>query len=195
MTIRLVAGLGNPGPEYSDTRHNAGFWFVDAVARRQRASLREEPRFFGRHARVGVGDDKVSLLQPTCWMNRSGQSLLACMNFYRIEPGEVLVAHDDLDLEPGTVRLKTGGGHGGHNGLRDIVSRLGGGDFHRLRIGIGHPGSAARVVSWVLSRAGGEDREHIEAAIERALDCLEDILAGDLGRAMNVLHQKSSRDE
>ncbi|KAA3622901.1 MAG: aminoacyl-tRNA hydrolase [Proteobacteria bacterium] len=194
MAIRLVAGLGNPGSEYSDTRHNAGFWFVDALARRNALTLRDESRFFGRHGRVTIDGRSVSLLEPTCWMNRSGQSLVACAGYYRVTPSEILVVHDDLDLDPGAVRLKTGGGHGGHNGLRDIVSRLGSGEFHRLRVGIGHPGSAERVVSWVLSRANRDDTRLIEDGLARALDCLPDILAGDFSRAMNVLHQKVTRN-
>ncbi|MCZ7600171.1 MAG: aminoacyl-tRNA hydrolase [Gammaproteobacteria bacterium] len=191
MTIRLVAGLGNPGAEYRETRHNAGAWFVEALARRFGVVLREEPRFLGLHGRASRNGDNVSLLVPTCFMNLSGQSLAACARFYRIAPGEMLVVHDEIDLDPGTVRLKTGGGHGGHNGLRDIVSHLGS-DFHRLRIGVGHPGSAERVVPWVLSRANAEDMRRIGEAIERALDSIDDVLAGDFARAMNVLHQKPS---
>jgi PTH1 family peptidyl-tRNA hydrolase len=187
MSLRLIAGLGNPGPEYRDTRHNAGAWFVNALADKCGAALREESRFFGRHARLGG----VSLLEPTCWMNRSGRSVAACAGYYKIEVAEILVVHDDLDLEPGTVRLKTGGGHGGHNGLRDIVTHLGSAAFHRLRIGIGHPGNAERVVPWVLSRPSADEAQRILLAIDRALDCSADILAGEFSRAMNTLHQKS----
>ncbi len=195
MPIRLVAGLANPGPQYRETRHNAGAWFLDAVARRFGAVLRDEQRFFGRHVRIMVGGQGVSLLEPTCWMNHSGRAVGACAKFFKLEPEEILVAHDELDLPPGTVRLKTGGGHGGHNGLRDTVAHLGGAGFHRLRIGIGHPGRAEAVVPWVLSRPTSSEAGEIHHAIERALDCIDDVLAGDFARAMNVLHQKEPIDK
>lgn len=195
MPIRLVAGLANPGPQYQLTRHNAGAWFLDALARRHGAVLRDESRFFGRHARVNLGGQNVSLLEPTCWMNRSGRAVGACASFFKIAPDEILVAHDELDLEPGTVRLKTGGGHGGHNGLRDTVAHLGGAGFHRLRIGIGHPGRAEAVTGWVLSRPTAEEARLIGDAIDRALDCTSDVLAGELGRAMNVLHRKEPTED
>ncbi len=185
--IRLVVGLGNPGPEYRDTRHNAGFWLVDELSEMLRAPLRDEPRFFGSHARARSAGEAVSLLEPGCFMNRSGQSVGACAGFYKIPPDEILVVHDELDLPPGAVRLKRGGGHGGHNGLRDIT-RVIGADFHRLRVGIGHPGSADRVTPWVLGRPTADDERHIRGAIGRALQCLPDILRGEFQRAMNSLH-------
>ncbi|GJL81115.1 MAG: peptidyl-tRNA hydrolase [marine bacterium B5-7] len=200
MNIRLVAGLGNPGPEYRDTRHNAGFQCVDRMAERLGVSLKDQAKFFGRHGRLNPNaaspsfvrlsvSEPLSLLEPTCWMNHSGRSVAACAAFYRIQPAEILVVHDELDLEPGCIRLKTGGGHGGHNGLRDIVSNIGGSGFHRLRVGIGHPGHANRVVSWVLSRPGSVESNLISDAIERALDSLPEILAGDFAGAMNRLHK------
>ncbi len=190
--IGLVAGLGNPGPGYEGTRHNAGFWLVEALARRAGAALREEPRFRARLARAEVHGRDLRLLEPLTYMNRSGEAVAAVARFYRYPPEAILVAHDDLDLPPGAVRLKRGGGHGGHNGLRDVIARLGSRDFFRLRLGIGHPGPGADVVGYVLSRPPAAERAAIEAAIEAALEALPDILSGEprrLDRAMSRLHR------
>ena len=189
--VQLIVGLGNPGPEYEATRHNAGFWFVDAVARRWHGQFRAEKKFHGDVARVTLDGHEVWLLKPGTFMNRSGQSVQAMARFYRIPPEAMLVAHDELDLPPGTARLKQGGGHGGHNGLRDIIDKLGTRDFLRLRLGIGHPGDSRQVTGYVLKKPGQDDRLAIEQAIDRSLDVLPDVIAGNLQAAMNRLHAES----
>lgn len=186
--IQCVVGLGNPGAKYADTRHNAGYWFVEALARRHAAAMRTESKFSGELGRISAAGGDCWLLRPTTFMNHSGRSVAALCNFYRIPPESVLVAYDELDLPAGVVRLKTGGGHGGHNGMRDICSALGTRDFHRLRIGIGHPGHKDAVVGYVLSRPGREDQERIELAIDQALREWDLIQAGELQKAMNALH-------
>ncbi len=183
--VALIVGLGNPGPEYDKTRHNAGFWFVDALAA---GGFRPEAKFQGEVARVHVGGHEVWLLKPMTFMNRSGQAVAAMARFYKIPPEAILVVHDELDLAPGVVRLKQGGGHGGHNGLRDIVSQLGSREFVRLRLGIGHPGNSREVVNYVLGRPPAGEREAIEAGIEAVRTVLPNLLAGELQRAMNTLH-------
>ena len=152
-SIQLIVGLGNPGAQYEDTRHNAGFWFVEQLARAYGGSLQPEKKFFGYAARITIGGQDVRLLTPSTFMNRSGQAVNAIATFYKIPPQAILVAHDELDHPPGIGRLKQGGGHGGHNGLRDIISSLGNNkDFCRLRIGIGHPGNSKAVVNYVLKK-------------------------------------------
>lgn len=187
--MQLIVGLGNPGAQYARTRHNAGFWFVDRIADISRVSLKSERKYQAEIAAVQVSDTTVTLLKPTTFMNASGASVGAYVNYFRIPPAGVLVIHDELDLEPGTVRLKRGGGHGGHNGLRDITSQIGA-DFARLRIGIGHPGSADQVHDYVLTNPSPEDRTAIEAALSRALALLPDIIGGKLDRVMNELNRK-----
>jgi len=186
--IRLIAGLGNPGPDYEATRHNAGFWFVDAVATRNRGEFRPEPKFQGLLCRLEIAGCDVRLLKPATYMNRSGHSLGAVIRYFDIPPDQVLVAHDELDLPAGSLRLKWGGGHAGHNGLRDILSVLGTRDFWRLRIGIGHPGDKGKVVDYVLGRAGKDDEAHIREALDAAELCLGEMIAGDPQRVMNRLH-------
>lgn len=187
--IRVIAGLGNPGPGYEHTRHNAGADWVRALARAHGAPWRREPRFFGDLARLDPAGGPVWLLVPETYMNRSGQAVSALLRFHRIPPAQLLVVHDDLDLPPGTIRLKRGGGHGGHNGLRDIMQALGGAqDFARLRIGIGHPGSGADVVGYVLRKPAPEERQQIESAVTRGLDILPALAGGDWNRAMRELH-------
>ncbi len=193
--IKLIVGLGNPGAEYLKTRHNAGFWLVDALCRQYGIEIREEARFFGQHARAVIHGQTVSLLKPSIFMNRSGRSIGACASFYRLDVDQIVVAHDELDLDPGVVRFKTGGGHGGHNGLRDTISHLGERGFHRLRIGIGHPGSAARVVSYVLSRPNAAEETSIRLSIDHVLDHVPEIVQGKYQIAMNSLHQKSDKLE
>ncbi len=188
-TVRLVVGLGNPGPRYADTRHNVGFWFADRLASRYRTLFQRAGRFHGDVAQVEAGG-RLWLLKPETFMNRSGQSLAAMARYYRYTPEQILVAHDDLDLPPGTIRLKRGGGHGGHNGLRDIMTQYGVRDFLRLRIGIGHPGSADQVTGYVLSRASRADEALIDEAIDEAIKVFPHILEGNLEKAMHVLHSR-----
>ena len=186
--IRLIAGLGNPGAKYEQTRHNAGFWFVDEVARRCAGQFRAEARFGSEVAGCRIDGQECRLQKPQEFMNRSGRPVAALAAFYRIPRPAILVVHDDLDLPPGTTRLKQDGGHGGHNGLRDLIPSLGGNDFLRLRIGIGHPGHRDDVVGYVLKSATREEQAAIEAAIEAALGVLPDIIAGNIEAAMKQLH-------
>lgn len=191
--IRLLVGLGNPGPEYTATRHNAGFWFVDAVARALRANLAPERSYFGLAARVNTAHGPVWLLQPMTFMNLSGKSVAALARFFKMEPGEILVAHDELDLLPGHVKLKFGGSHAGHNGLKDIQAQLGSADFWRLRLGIGHPGLRAEVVDYVLRKPTTEQREAIDKSIEQSVSALDLLLEGDMERALMKIHAKPPR--
>ena len=188
-SIRLIVGLGNPGDAYRGTRHNAGADFVSALARRHGAVLADESKFFGETGRASVAGHDLRLLIPTTWMNRSGKAVAALASFYKIPPADILIAHDELDIPAGCARFKRGGGHGGHNGLRDIIPALGNdSDFYRLRIGIGHPGSAAAVSGYVLGRAPAAEAARIAAAIDAALDALPLLLAGDLVKAQTQLH-------
>jgi PTH1 family peptidyl-tRNA hydrolase len=186
--IQLIAGLGNPGAQYEQTRHNAGFWFVDAVARDCRAQFKAESKSRSEVARCNIAGNECRLQKPQDFMNRSGRPVAALAAFYRIPRSGILVVHDDLDLPPGSIRLKRDGGHGGHNGLRDLIPALGGKDFLRLRIGIGHPGHRDDVVGYVLKAASREDRTAIEDAIAAAVRALPDIICGNLDAAMKELH-------
>ncbi|HEY0180698.1 MAG TPA: aminoacyl-tRNA hydrolase [Dokdonella sp.] len=186
--LRLVVGLGNPGAEHLRTRHNAGFWFVDALAAREGARFGAEAKLRGETAKVALGGSSVWLLKPTTYMNASGASVGAALRYWKIPPEEMLVVHDDLDLPPGTARLKFDGGHGGQNGLRDLFAHVGHGKFHRLRIGIGHPGHKDRVLGWVLGRPSAADEAAMLEAIGRALDVLPLAVAGDFEAAMKRLH-------
>ncbi|MGG2399317.1 aminoacyl-tRNA hydrolase [Pseudomonas sp. SH1-B] len=193
--VQLIVGLGNPGPEYDQTRHNAGALFVERVAESQRANLSVDRKYFGLVGKFNHQGREVRLLIPTTYMNRSGQSVAALANFFKIKPEEILVAHDELDMPPGVAKLKQGGGHGGHNGLRDIIAQLGNqNNFHRLRLGIGHPGHASLVSGYVLGRAPRSEQELLDKSIDFALDVLPEILAGDWTVAMRKLHsQKASK--
>ncbi|RTR02353.1 aminoacyl-tRNA hydrolase [Halomonas nitroreducens] len=187
--LKAIIGLGNPGAEYDATRHNAGAWLLHALARDAGDELRPEKKFLGRYTRVRVAGQDLHLLEPTTFMNRSGGAVAALMQFFKLAPDELLVAHDELDMPPGTARYKQGGGHGGHNGLRDIVRALGNDkSFHRLRIGIGHPGDARQVTNYVLGRPGKAERAAIDAAIDECLATLPQAVAGDWPRAMQRLH-------
>ncbi len=186
--IRLVVGLGNPGPQYEATRHNVGFWFTEHLASRNGGRFRLETKFHGLLCRLQVGGVDLRLLNPTTFMNRSGQSVAAVARFFDIPPEEILVAHDELDLPAGTLRLKQGGGHAGHNGLRDIISALGSRDFWRLRIGIDRPADRQQVVNYVLSRPSREDAALLLDALDDAERCLPEVLAGEFQKAMNRLH-------
>ncbi|MET0028706.1 MAG: aminoacyl-tRNA hydrolase [Candidatus Thiodiazotropha sp.] len=188
VPIRLIVGLGNPGPDYEATRHNAGFWFLDRLAEQHHESFRTESRHHGLACRLDLHGHEVRLLKPTTFMNRSGQAVSSIANYFRIAPEEILVAHDELDLQPGEVRLKSAGGHAGHNGLRDIMSALGTPGFQRLRLGIDHPNNRAAVVNYVLGRPSKADREAIDNAIDKAIDALPWIIKGEMQRAMNQLH-------
>ncbi|MEK9927672.1 MAG: aminoacyl-tRNA hydrolase [Halieaceae bacterium] len=187
--IRLIVGLGNPGQAYEGTRHNAGAFFIAELARRAGATLSTEAKFFGQMARITLADRDLRLLVPSTFMNESGKSVAAAANFFRIPPDEILIAHDELDIPAGQARFKQGGGHGGHNGLRDIIPALGGKqDFHRLRIGIGHPGHASKVSGYVLAKPGAGDRQAIDQIIDEAVDALPLLLNGDAVKAMTRLH-------
>jgi PTH1 family peptidyl-tRNA hydrolase len=187
--IQLIVGLGNPGCEYEHTRHNAGALFVESLARQQGASLKEDSKFKGLTGRITINGHDTRLLIPTTFMNLSGQAVVALANFYKIAPEAILVAHDELDIDPGSARFKQGGGHGGHNGLRDIINKLGNNkNFHRLRIGIGHPGNANQVTGFVLKKAPQSEQKKIDTIINEALIALPDAMAGDWSKAMNYLH-------
>ena len=191
--IKLIVGLGNPGSEYRGTRHNAGADFTEELARLNGGALRTESRFFGLAGQVTLAGHELRLLVPTTFMNRSGKAVAAMATFFKIAPDQILVAHDELDIAPGTARFKRGGGHGGHNGLRDIIPALGNNnDFYRLRIGIGHPGHASRVSGYVLSRPSAEDRQRIDASIQEAISALPLLLDGDATKAMTRLHSFSA---
>ena len=186
--IKLLVGLGNPGPEYDATRHNAGFWFVDGAARVLKVSLSMDKSYQGLVARTAFQGQPVWLLEPQTFMNLSGKSVGALARFFKINPDEVLVVHDELDLPPGEAKLKFGGGHAGHNGLRDIHAQLGSGDYWRLRIGIGHPGIKTEVANWVLKKPPLDHRIAIEQCVDRALNALPALLSGDMTKAMLQIH-------
>lgn len=189
--IKMIVGLGNPGSEYAETRHNAGFWLIDEIARAHGASLQADSKYHGDTARILIGSHEVRLLKPMTFMNRSGQSVAKLANFYKIPLESILVAHDEMDFAPGIMRLKIGGGHGGHNGLRDIIAQMGNQkDFLRLRMGIGHPGHASQVTGYVLGKPQTDDRIAIELGIKEVLAVLPLLLAGELQQAMNQLHTK-----
>ena len=186
--LRLIVGLGNPGAEHARTRHNAGFHFVEALAEKAGARWSVDSKLFGETAKVDIAGQPVWLLKPATFMNASGKSVAAALRYWKIEPEESLLVHDDLDLPPGTARLKFDGGHGGQNGLRDTMQLLGHGRFHRLRIGIGHPGHKDRVTPWVLGKPGRDDEAAILRAVEDAIDVLPLAVAGDFNEAMKRLH-------
>ena len=186
--ILLIVGLGNPGAQYAQTRHNAGFWFVDELARQYNAEFKEDKKYKAEICHLTINNEKVTLLKPSTFMNLSGQSVAAYANFFKIAPDQILVAHDELDFEAGKIKLKQGGGHGGHNGLRDIIARLGDKNFIRLRIGIGHPGDSKQVTNYVLGKPHPEDRISIDNSIDAASRVTPDIVKGELQKAMQNLH-------
>lgn len=187
--ISLIAGLGNPGSKYDKTRHNAGFWFVDELARRYSGHFSTEKRFSGEVCKIHIGAASVWLIKPTTFMNRSGLAVRQLADFYRIPVEQILVAHDELDIDAGALRLKQGGGHGGHNGLRDIHAHMGK-EYWRLRVGIGHPGDRNKVVDYVLSRPSAEDETLVMRALDNAADQIEQIVQGEMQKAMQVLHTR-----
>ncbi|RUQ33701.1 MAG: aminoacyl-tRNA hydrolase [Candidatus Competibacteraceae bacterium] len=188
--LRLVVGLGNPGSDYAQTRHNAGFWLVDELARQHGGSFRPESRFHGETGRITLNGQELWLLKPMTFMNRSGQAVAALARFHKMTLPEILVVHDDLDLPPGVVRVKRSGGHGGHNGLRDLIAHLGGNDFPRLRLGIGHPGQSREVLDHVLRRASQAERAMLDQAIADALRELPRLIAGRWNPAIQSLHSR-----
>jgi PTH1 family peptidyl-tRNA hydrolase len=188
--IRLFVGLGNPGPQYEATRHNAGFWWVDEIARGENARLNAEAKFFGLAGRMKSGSHEAWLLQPTTFMNASGRAVAALARFYKIAPEEILVIHDELDLPPGSAKLKKGGGNGGHNGLKDISAHLGTQDYWRLRLGIGHPGDKSAVANFVLHEPGRDEANLIQDTIEQSVKLLPLLLEGSMEAAMLKLHTK-----
>jgi len=191
--VQLIVGLGNPGPEYDQTRHNAGALFVERLADAQRANLSLDKKYFGLVGKFSHKGRDVRLLIPTTYMNRSGQAVAALAGFFRIPVEAILVAHDELDMPPGVAKLKKGGGHGGHNGLRDIIAQLGNQNgFHRLRLGIGHPGHSSLVSGFVLGRAPRAEQELLDTSIDSALGVLPEMLDGDWTRAMQKLHSQKA---
>ena len=190
IDLKVIVGLGNPGSKYTETRHNAGFWFIEEVADKYSATFRPEKKFSGEVAKISIEGKDIWLLKPGTFMNRSGLAVQSLLSFYRITADQLLVAHDEIDLPPGTAKLKTGGGHGGHNGLRDIISQLGSKEFHRLRIGVGHPGSKDQVVDYVLHNASRDDRILIDKDIDDAVGVLPDLASDAFEQAMQTLHSK-----
>ena len=188
--IRLMVGLGNPGVEYEHTRHNAGFWFIDQVARQLKTTLTPDRSYVGLIARVQLPEGPLWLLEPMTFMNLSGKSVAPLARFFKIAPQEILVAHDELDLMPGQMKMKLGGSHAGHNGLKDIQAQLGSPDFWRLRLGIGHPGVKAEVINHVLRKPPAAEREAIDQSIAQALSALDLLIAGDMERAMLKIHAR-----
>ncbi len=189
VNIDLIVGLGNPGPQYEQTRHNAGFWFVEEIARLKGAQFRPESKFSGDICKVTLEGRDIWLLKPDTFMNRSGLAVQKLASFYKISTENILVAHDELDLDPGTARLKSAGGHGGHNGLRDIIAQMGK-EFHRLRIAIGHPGHRDQVSDYVLHRASKDEQISIENSIDDALRVLPLLAEGSWEKAVHRLHSK-----
>jgi PTH1 family peptidyl-tRNA hydrolase len=194
LTLKLIVGLGNPGREYARTRHNAGWWFVDELAKKYGGNWRAEPRQHTELARIRLEDADLWLLKPTSRMNNSGGPIEAVSNFYRVEPREILVVQDDIDLPPGVAQLKQGGGHGGHNGLRDVIAHIGP-DFWRLRLGVGHPGSKDLVIGSVLDRPTAAQQELIEQAMARALQVVPDLLRLGAQKAMHTLHSSNPKGQ
>ena len=192
LPLRIIAGLGNPGPEHQVTRHNAGFWFVDLLALRHGGEFRDYRKYSGETARINIVGQDIILLKPTTYMNRSGLSIRQLSEFFKIAPAAILVAHDELDLPVGSVRLKHGGGHGGHNGLRDTIAQIGEG-FWRLRLGVGHPGNKTEVIDYVLTRAPRAEEDLILDAANLAADCMPLLLEQGAERAMTKLHSRAGK--
>ena len=186
--IKLFVGLGNPGPEYESTRHNAGFWWIDAMAEALKINLAMDKSYYGQVGRTSINGQPVWLLKPQTFMNLSGKSVAALARFFKIEPQEILVAHDELDIAPGEAKLKLGGSHAGHNGLRDIHAQLGTPDYWRLKLGVGHPGIKSEVIHWVLKKPSLDHRIAIDQSMARALTALPNIIAGEMDKATMLVH-------
>ena len=191
-SIKLIVGLGNPGEQYMKTRHNAGFLFIDALCKQSGVTLTPDKHCFGRSVKTVVAGHQVRLLAPDTFMNLSGKAVVSAIQYYKIELAEILIVHDEIDLDAGVARLKLGGGHGGNNGLRDIIQKTASRDFARLRIGVGHPGVGRDVAAYVLKAANKSDQEHIENSIAESLSVIDHIVAGDFPSAMNQLHSETS---
>lgn len=189
--IQLIVGLANPGKEYADTRHNAGAWFIEELAQSEHAHLRPETKYHGLHSLIQLHQQACHLLIPTTFMNLSGQAVRACMNYHKISPENILVAHDDIDLPVGTIKLKFDGGDGGHNGLKDIIRHLNTKQFYRLRIGVGRPDQSKDVIDYVLKNPSKADRQRIDQAFEKVHDVLPMILSGHIQKAMHQLHSET----
>lgn len=186
--IKLFVGLGNPGPDYAATRHNAGFWWIDELARELKVNLTMGKSYHGYVGRTTVGAQTIWLLQPQTFMNLSGKSVAGLARFFKIAPEEILIAHDEIDIAPGQMKMKLGGSHAGHNGLRDIHAQLGSADYWRLRIGVGHPGVKSEVINWVLKKPSMDDRIAIDQGIARSLKAVPDMIKGDMDKATMVVH-------
>jgi PTH1 family peptidyl-tRNA hydrolase len=193
--IKLIVGLGNPGPEHLMTRHNAGFWFVDVLAEKYSLTFKNETKFHAELARLEADGMSCYVCKPTTFMNCSGQAVQAIANFYKIKPEEILVVHDEIDLEPGRVRIKTGGGHGGNNGLRDVIEKLGSNAIARIRLGVGHPGDSRKVVNYVLSKPSADDQEQIIQGIVDVIPLLPKIVNGEIQKAMTELHTMQNNNK
>lgn len=193
-SLKLIVGLGNPGPEYTDTRHNAGFWFLDRLAAASGAGFSVDRKFHGEIARLVTDGVDCRLLKPMTFMNNSGRAVQAAAAYFNVAPEEMLVVHDEIDLDTGIVRLKQGGGHGGHNGLRDIIELTGNNGFLRLRIGVGHPGHSSKVHGHVLQRPGSEEKKILDAVIADALAVMPLVINGQLNKAMSILHTVKPAD-
>jgi peptidyl-tRNA hydrolase, PTH1 family len=191
--IKLIVGLGNPGQQYRFTRHNAGAMFVETLCDDYHGELRPEAKFFGLSDRITISNQDIRLLFPTTFMNNSGQAVAAISRYFKLNPDEILIAYDELDLPVGTTKLKCGGGHGGHNGVRDIVKALGSNEFHRLRIGIGHPGHASKVLNYVLGEANKKDADLMQGDIDKAIKLIPLLVNGDFQLAMNELHTQETK--
>lgn len=191
--ISLIVGLGNPGHQYANNRHNVGAWFIERLAQHQQSHLQAEPKFYGLISKATINQRIIWLLEPSTYMNESGKAVAALAKFYKIPANQILVVHDELDFPAGTLKFKTGGGHGGHNGLRDIIACLGTNDFHRLRIGIDHPGHRDLVVSYVLGDPSKNDKEKIEQAIDEGLRIIDDVVTGDFEKVTRILGKNFAR--
>lgn len=191
--IKLIVGLGNPGPEYLLTRHNAGFWFLDVLAGEHALTFRSEAKFHSEICRLQLSGHDCLLCKPKTFMNRSGQAVQAVANYYKISPPEILIAHDEIDLAPGVIRFKQGGGHAGHNGVRDTIEKLGSGEFSRLRIGVGHPGNSNEVINSVLGRPTAAEEALIMESIGKAVELVPQILAGEFQKVMHRLHTSQNQ--
>ena len=189
--IRIIAGLGNPEEKYERTLHNAGFWFVDELARKHGGSFRYEKKFDADYCRINLHGEDVWLVKPQSYMNCSGQPIRGMLDYYRLSTDQLLVAHDEIDLPPGTVRLKEGGGHGGHNGLRDIIKHCGN-EFLRLRLGVGHPGEKHKVTNYVLKRGSADIEAAVERNVDDAIDVMPEVVDGNIAAAMKKLHTKDT---